>query len=147
MIVCLQRVSSAQVSVQETIVGHIGKGFLILLGVEKPDTEVQAKRLVEKIVFFRVFEDSAGKMNLSIQDVAGSILVVSQFTLVGSTAKGRRPSFENAALPEQARQLYQCFVDELKQRSIPVETGVFGAMMDITLVNNGPVTFILEDKA
>lgn len=147
MIVCLQRVSRAEVSVQGKKIGQISKGFLLLLGIEKTDTEVQVQRLTEKIVFFRVFEDAVGKMNLSIQDVKGSVLIVSQFTLVGSTEKGRRPSFENAALPEQAKILYEVFINEFKQRAIPTESGVFGAMMEVELVNDGPVTFVLEEKA
>ncbi len=146
MIVCLQRVARAQVTVHGTIVGKIGKGLLLLLGIEKTDTQVQVQRMAEKIAFFRVFEDSASKMNLSVQDVKGSVLVVSQFTLVGSTKKGRRPSFENAAPPEQAKTLYEFFINEFKQRAIPTENGIFGAMMEVELINNGPVTFILEEK-
>ena len=140
----IQRVSSAHVVVDEHIVGQIGKGIVILLGVEKGDTEIQADWLVDKIVNLRIFEDEAGKMNRSVQDICGSLLVISQFTLAGNCDKGRRPSFDTAASPDEGRRLYDYFVEAVKRLDIAVATGIFQADMQVSLVNDGPVTFILE---
>jgi D-tyrosyl-tRNA(Tyr) deacylase len=140
----IQRVSAAKVEVSGKTVGRIGKGILILLGVEKGDGERDADWLAEKIGNLRIFEDEAGKMNLSVKEIAGELLAVSQFTLAGNCAKGRRPSFDTAAPPEEANRLYEYFVGKLRRLGLPVETGVFQAMMQVSLVNDGPVTFILE---
>jgi D-tyrosyl-tRNA(Tyr) deacylase len=140
----LQRVSEARVDVAGTTVGAIGRGILVLLGVEKGDGERDAGWLAEKIATLRIFEDEAGKMNLSVQDIGGEILAVSQFTLAGNCAKGRRPSFDTAAPPEEANRLYEYFVARVGELGIPVATGVFQADMQVHLVNDGPVTFILE---
>jgi D-tyrosyl-tRNA(Tyr) deacylase len=141
----LQRVTSARVQVDERTVGEIGKGLLILLGVAGEDHEADAKWLAEKIASLRIFPDSQGKMNLSIKEAAGSALVVSQFTLLGDCRKGRRPSFDKAAPPEKAESLYQRFVEMLRQGGgLSVATGTFGAMMAVSLVNDGPVTLILN---
>jgi D-tyrosyl-tRNA(Tyr) deacylase len=126
------------------VIGEIGCGILVLLGVEKGDDEARASWLGEKIVNLRIFGDQDDKMNLALADIGGSLLVVSQFTLAGNCAKGRRPSFDSAASPEEGRRLYDFFVEFLKQRGIPVETGIFQADMQVALVNDGPVTFILE---
>lgn len=142
----LQRVSRAQVDVAGETVGRIGRGILVLLGVEKGDNERDADRLADKIVKLRIFEDDAGKMNLALGDIGGKLLVVSQFTLAGNCAKGRRPSFDNAAPPDEANRLYEYFVGRVKEAGVPVATGVFQAMMDVSLVNDGPVTFILESR-
>ncbi len=140
----IQRVTSASVTVDDSIVGRIGQGIMILLGVEKGDTVGQADWLVEKIRGLRIFSDDAGKMNLSVQDIGGSLLVVSQFTLAGNCAKGKRPSFDTAAPTDEGKRLYEYFVATAKQSGIPVETGIFQADMQVALVNDGPVTFILE---
>ncbi len=140
----IQRVGEARVEVGGETVGRIGKGILILLGVEKGDREPDADWLAEKIVNLRIFEDTAGKMNLSVRDIDGGLLAVSQFTLAGNCAKGRRPSFDSAAPPEEANRLYEYFTAKLRETGITVETGVFQAMMQVWLVNDGPVTFILE---
>jgi D-tyrosyl-tRNA(Tyr) deacylase len=140
----IQRVSSARVEVAGETVGCIGRGILVLLGVEKGDGERDADWLAEKIVNLRIFEDAAGKMNLALRDVDGAILTVSQFTLAGDCAKGRRPSFDGAAPPVEANRLYEYFVTRLGALGAPVDTGIFQAMMEVTLVNDGPVTFILE---
>ncbi len=140
----IQRVNGARVEVGGETVGRIGKGMLILLGVEKGDGERDADWLAEKIVNLRIFEDAAGKMNLSVLDIGGGLLAVSQFTLAGNCAKGRRPSFDSAAPPEEANWLYEYFTAKLRETGITVETGVFQAMMQVSLVNDGPVTFILE---
>lgn len=140
----IQRVSSASVTVADQVVGQIGQGLLVLLGVEKGDGEAPADWLAEKIVSLRLFEDEAGKMNRSLQDSGGAVLAVSQFTLAGNCTKGRRPSFDTAAPPDQARQLYDYFVEALKRQGVAVQTGVFQADMQVALVNDGPVTFILE---
>ncbi len=133
--------------VEDRIVGAIGQGILVLLGVEKGDGEQDALRLAEKIVALRIFEDEAGKMNRSLAEVNGELLAVSQFTLAGNCAKGRRPSFDSAAPPAEANRLYDSFVEAVRALRIPVATGVFQAMMQVTLVNDGPVTFILESPA
>jgi D-aminoacyl-tRNA deacylase len=140
----IQRVTEARVAVGGETVGAIGPGILVLLGVEKGDTERDAAWLAEKIVALRIFEDGAGKMNLSLSEVGGSLLAVSQFTLAGSCAKGRRPSFDTAAPPAEANLLYEQFVAAVRRLDVPVATGIFQAMMQVSLVNEGPVTFILE---
>ena len=140
----IQRVTSASVTVEDKIIGHIGHGIMILLGVEKLDTEAQADWLVEKICGLRIFSDDDGKMNLSAQDIGGSLLVVSQFTLAGNCAKGRRPSFDTAAPPDEGKRLYEYFVAAARRTGLPVETGIFQADMQVSIVNDGPVTFILE---
>lgn len=140
----VQRVSQARVEVAGQVVGAIGPGFLVLLGVGQADTPAQAAWLAEKIAGLRVFPDAQDKLNLSLQEVGGACLVVSQFTLWGDCARGRRPSFARAAGGEQALPLYQAFVEHLKLLGLPVSTGSFGAMMDIHLVNQGPVTLLLD---
>ena len=141
----VQRVSSASVSVNDQLVGSIGHGLMILLGVTHEDTRETADALIKKLVGLRIFNDEHGKMNRSIQEVQGSLLVVSQFTLYANAKKGNRPSYIDAAPPEIAIPLYDYFIDDLRIASeLPVATGVFGAMMDVSLVNDGPVTLILE---
>ena len=142
----VQRVKEARVEVDGETVGRIGEGVLVLLGAGKDDTEEDAGYLAEKIVGLRIFEDSEGKMNLSVTDTGGAVLVVSQFTLYGDCRKGRRPSFDKAAPPEEAERLYELFVAELRERGAKVETGRFRAMMDVHLVNRGPVTLMLDSK-
>ncbi len=140
----VQRVTAARVEVNGALVGEIGSGLLVLLGVAKTDTAADADFLAEKMVNLRIFSDAAGKMNLSLLDAGGALLVVSQFTLYGDCRKGRRPGFDKAAPPEQARALYEHFV-EVARRTVPrVETGVFQADMAVSLTNDGPVTFLLE---
>ncbi len=140
----IQRVTQSSVSVSGQIVGRIGPGLLVLLGVARQDTEKDADFLVEKIMHLRIFEDEDGKMNRSLVDIGGQMLVVSQFTLLGDCRKGRRPSFVQAAPPETAESLYQYFVDRIREKRIPVQTGRFRAMMEVSLVNDGPVTLIVE---
>lgn len=140
----LQRVSKASVSVNGKVISEIGKGFLILLGVNIKDDGSQIEWLAKKISELRVFPDADDKMNLSIQDVGGEVLLVSQFTLYAGCKKGRRPDFNNAAKPEQAKYLYLKFGEALLQKSVPVKYGEFGAMMQVELCNDGPVTIILE---
>ena len=130
--------------VSEKVVGEIDNGLVILLGVQKGDTEKDADFLVNKISGLRIFSDENDKMNLSIKDVNGSALVISQFTLCGDTKKGRRPSFIKAAPPEDGNRLYEYFMSEMKKDGVPIECGEFGVMMDVALVNNGPVTLILN---
>ena len=142
----IQRVSEASVSVDGDIVGKIGKGIAVLLGVAKGDTEQQAEWLANKLVNLRIFEDSAGKMNLSLQEIHGDLLVVSQFTLLGDCRKGRRPGFSHAALPEEADRLYQYFVKYVQSQGITVETGQFQAKMLVNICNDGPVTFVIESS-
>ncbi len=144
MKIVLQRVKSASVTVDGTTTGSIRKGILILLGVHKDDTKEQADFLAAKCADLRIFPDEEYKMNRSLKDVNGEVLVVSQFTLYGNCKKGRRPSYTNAATPQKGEQLYEYFVDKMKERAKVVETGIFGAMMDVELVNDGPVTIILE---
>jgi D-tyrosyl-tRNA(Tyr) deacylase len=140
----IQRVSEAQVSVHQAVVGWIGPGLVVLLGVAKDDTAEDADRLADRILAIRIFDDEAGKMNRSIQDIGGQILAVSQFTLAADVTKGRRPGFESAAGPELAERLYHRFVDRLITSGLTIETGRFGARMIVSLHNDGPVTFILE---
>lgn len=140
----MQRVSEASVEVAGETVGSIGGGLLLLLGITHADTTAQADFLAAKIAGLRIFPDEEGKMNRSVKDAAGSILVVSQFTLYGDTRKGRRPSFDAAAPPEQARTLYEYFVECLRAAGFEVRTGVFQATMQVKLINDGPVTFIVE---
>jgi len=140
----IQRVSSANVVVEGQTVGEIGRGILVLLGVEKGDDEGKADWLAEKICGLRIFEDGAGKMNLAIREIGGSLLVVSQFTLAGNCSKGRRPSFDTAAPPDEGKRLYEYFVASIRKLGLPVATGIFQADMKVGLVNDGPVTFILE---
>lgn len=146
MRIVIQRVTSASVTVAGAVAGQIGHGLLVLLGVEKGDGEAQADWLAEKIAGLRVFEDEAGKMNRSLADTGGALLVVSQFTLAGNCDKGRRPSFDSAAPADEGKRLYEYFVDALKKMKIPVATGIFQADMQVALVNDGPVTFILERR-
>lgn len=142
----VQRVSESSVTIDSEVAGKIGAGLMVLLGVAVEDTEKEADYLAEKIINLRIFSDENGKMNLSLLDVGGEMLVVSQFTLLGDCRKGRRPSFIAAAGPEQGNALYEYFVDCIRQKGITVATGRFGAMMDVSLVNDGPVTLILESK-
>lgn len=144
MIGLIQRVKSAQVEVDGVTVGNIKQGILVLLGVEKADTELSAEQLAKRISSYRIFADSNDKMNLDIRDIEGEILVVSQFTLAADTKKGRRPSFSSAATPAQAEALYEHFCKVLRNQNIPVATGQFAADMQVSLVNDGPVTFNLS---
>jgi D-tyrosyl-tRNA(Tyr) deacylase len=146
LIAVIQRAKSGSVTVNEKIIGKIDHGFVILLGVSNSDEEKDADYLAHKIAFLRLFNDENEKMNLSIQDVGGSALVISQFTLCGDTSKGRRPSFIHAAHPEKGNALYKYFMKKLKEKGIPVESGEFGAMMNVAFINEGPVTFILESN-
>lgn len=140
----LQRVSEARVSVGGVTVGSIRTGLLILVGMAKSDTKSEIDYLSDKVLGLRIFPDSSGKMNLNVVDAGGSLLVVSQFTLYADCRKGRRPSFDEAAPPEQAQALYDYFVERLRFGPVPVETGVFQAMMEVHLVNRGPVTIVMD---
>jgi D-aminoacyl-tRNA deacylase len=142
----VQRVSRARVKVGDEITGEIGKGLLVLLGVGQEDREGDADYLAEKVVGLRIFEDEAGKMNLSAGEIGGAVLAVSQFTLFGDARRGKRPSFDDAARPELARQLYEAFVEEIRARGLRCETGRFQAMMEVELVNSGPVTILMDSK-
>ncbi len=144
MKIVLQRVKQAAVEVQGKITGEIKRGVCLLVGIEKGDSEDDAQYLAKKVVELRIFPDKEGKMNFSLSETRGGVLAVSQFTLAGSTKKGKRPSFDRAELPERAEELFRYFVDLIRQRGIKIETGVFGALMDVRMVNDGPVTFILE---
>ena len=144
MKIVVQRVKNAQVEVENETVGKIEKGFLVLLGVTHTDTKEIADYLVKKLCNLRVFEDENGKMNLSLKDVDGKLLIVSQFTLYADCSGGNRPSFVNAAKPEFANELYEYFCDKCKENGIEVEKGIFGADMKVSLLNDGPVTIILE---
>ncbi|BCG45587.1 D-aminoacyl-tRNA deacylase [Citrifermentans bremense] len=140
----IQRVKEAKVTVEGKVVGEIGEGILVLLGVEIGDDCAQAEWMAEKIVNLRIFADSEGKMNLALSEVKGEMLAVSQFTLAGNCSKGRRPSFDTAAAPEEANRLYNYFMGQVWERGVPVQSGIFQADMAVSLVNDGPVTFILE---
>ena len=140
----VQRVKRAEVRVDGEVVGGIDFGFVVLLGVGKDDTEASCEPLAEKIANLRVFDDAEGKMNRSLLETRGQVLCVSQFTLYGDCRKGRRPSYDHAAAPDQALPLYECYVKSLRARGIPTETGRFRAMMDLELVNDGPVTLLLD---
>lgn len=142
----VQRVSRAEVRVAGEVTGRIGPGLVVLLGVGRDDTESEAAWMLDKIAGLRIFADEAGKMNLCLEDIRGGLLVVSQFTLYGDTRKGRRPSFIDAAPPELAVALYERFVELARARGLDVGTGVFQAMMDVDLVNDGPVTLIVESR-
>ena len=144
MRVVLQRVSSASVSVDDRVVGSVGRGFLILVGFTAGDGGEQVVWMANKVVGLRVFPDDEGRMNRDLREAGGAALVVSQFTLYGDARKGRRPSFVNAAPPEQAEPLYEQFTEALRARGIPTESGVFGALMQVALVNDGPVTLVLD---
>ena len=146
MKVVLQRVKKGSVTAEGNIAGKVGRGFVLLVGITHEDTEADAKYLAEKIVNLRVFEDEQQKMNLSLQDIGGDILSVSQFTLYGDCRKGRRPNFMAAAKPDYAETLYDYFNSCLRELGVHVETGIFGAMMDVEIQNDGPVTLILESK-
>jgi len=147
MIGLIQRVSEASVVVEGHTVGQIGRGLLVLVGIEKNDDEKSAKRLLERLLGYRVFPDAEGKMNLSITEMAGELLLVPQFTLAADTHKGTRPSFSSAAAPELGATLFEYFVAAARKSHLKVETGVFGANMKVGLVNDGPVTFWLQVEA
>ncbi len=142
----IQRVSQASVTVEDKIVGKIAAGLVVLLGVARHDNEADLNYFVEKIINLRIFTDAEGKMNQSLLDISGAMLVVSQFTLYGDARKGRRPSYIDAAEPEKANALYEAFVAQVRARGIRVETGVFQAMMQVQLINDGPVTILLDSK-
>ncbi|NWG85997.1 MAG: D-tyrosyl-tRNA(Tyr) deacylase [Hydrogenophilaceae bacterium] len=147
MIGLLQRVSEARVTVAGEVVGEIGRGLLVLVGVEKGDAEAQADRLLERLLSYRVFPDEAGKMNRSLKDIGGGLLLVSQFTLVADTNSGNRPSFSSGASPEAGRRLFDYLVEQARQKHSVVATGEFGAEMQVSLTNDGPVTFSLRVAA
>ena len=142
----IQRVKQSAVTVDDCVVGNIGPGLLVLLGIADDDGSEDALFLADKIAGLRIFEDNAGKMNRSLLDIRGEMLVVSQFTLLGDCRKGRRPSFTKAAPPDLAKRLYTDFIDHVKQIGVSVKTGIFGAMMDVSLVNDGPVTLIVDTR-
>jgi D-tyrosyl-tRNA(Tyr) deacylase len=142
----VQRVKRARVTVSGEIAGEIGQGLLVLLGVGQDDTEAAADYLAEKIAGLRVFEDEAGRMNRAVGEIGGAVLVVSQFTLFGDVRRGKRPSFDAAARPEQARRLYEYFVEKLRGAGLRCETGRFQEMMDVELVNDGPVTILIDSE-
>ncbi len=144
MLALIQRVTSASVSIEGSVVGSINNGLMLLLGIEKQDTEQQADRLLQKVLAYRVFSDADGKMNLSLRDVQGGLLIVSQFTLAASTDKGLRPSFSSAKPPAEAEQLYEYFLNSAQAEHAVVASGRFGADMQVALVNDGPVTFLLK---
>lgn len=147
MRVVIQRVRQARVEVDGLVTGSIGPGLLVLLGIAKTDSTKEVEYLVEKVLHLRIFPDASGKMNLNVGEAGGSLLVVSQFTLYGDCRRGRRPSFDLAASPQQAAGLYDYFVNTARQSSVPVQTGVFQASMQIHLVNDGPVTIICDSPA
>ena len=142
----IQRVKSASVTVEGTVVSEIRVGLLIFLGVAEEDTPADVEYMASKIANLRIFEDDEGRMNLSILDIGGEALIVSQFTLYGDCRKGRRPSFIHAARPEKADPLYQAFMDEISRLGVPVKAGIFQAMMDVELINDGPVTMMLDSN-
>ena len=143
----IQRVTRASVEVDGVVIGRIDAGLLVLLGVAKEDSEADAQYLMDKLIGLRIFSDTEGKMNRSIIDIGGKLLIVSQFTLLGDTAKGRRPGFDRAATPERARTLYELIIGMARDRGILVETGRFGAHMRVALENDGPVTFLIDSRA
>ncbi len=140
----VQRVKNASVTIEDNLYSSIEQGYLILFGAEKGDTKEQAEWLANKVSVLRCFSDENGKMNLSIQDIKGEMLIVSQFTLCADIKKGTRPSFDNAMNPDEAKELYEYFVSKIKENNIPVKTGVFGAHMEVRLLNDGPVTFVIQ---
>ena len=142
----VQRVTKASVTVEDSTVGSIGLGLLVLLGVSRTDTVASADYVVEKLLGLRIFDDHDGKMNLSVRDVGGAVLVVSQFTLFGDVRRGKRPSFDDAARPEEARALYEYVVGKIREQGIECSTGEFQAMMDVSLVNDGPVTILIDSE-
>jgi D-tyrosyl-tRNA(Tyr) deacylase len=142
----VQRVTKASVSVGGSTVGSIALGLLVLLGVSKSDTSAAADYMVEKVLGLRIFEDAEGKMNRNVQEVKGAVLVVSQFTLFGDVRRGKRPSFDDAARPEQAKDLYEYLVRKIREREIECATGEFQAMMQVSLVNDGPVTILIDSE-
>lgn len=144
MIALIQRVSQASVTVENKVIGEIGKGLLVLLAIEPLDCQAKAKRLAERVAGYRVFNDANDKMNLNVKQAGGDILVVSQFTLAADTSSGMRPSFTSAAKPELSNQLYQYFTEQLRNMDFKVPTGEFGADMQVALINDGPVTFTLS---
>lgn len=144
MKIVIQRVKSASVTINKKLYSSINQGLLIFLGIEKNDTKEFSEYLCQKLLKLRIFEDENGKMNRSVQDIKGSLLIVSQFTLAGDVRKGTRPSFDTAMLPKDAKIIYDDFVSMAKKSGLEVKTGIFGAMMDVALINDGPVTFILE---
>lgn len=144
MIALIQRVTQANVIIEQKCVGQIAEGLLVFLAIEKEDNEQKAQRLCEKIIGYRIFNDEQDKMNLSIQQIGGSLLVVSQFTLAADTKKGMRPSFSNSATADKANALYHYFIEQYRLRGIKAETGQFAADMQVSLTNNGPVTFYLQ---
>ena len=146
MIALVQRVKESSVAVDEAVVGAIGPGLNVLLGVADSDGDADADYLAAKVANLRIFEDAQGKMNQSLCDMGGQMLVVSQFTLLGDCRKGRRPSFVHAAPPEPAQRLYERFIEQVRQLGLTVQTGRFGAMMQVTIVNNGPVTLIVHSR-
>ena len=146
MVAVIQRCRRAQVDVQDQVLGKIGIGLVVLLGIEKGDARDDALVLIKKILNLRIFDDSDNKMNLSIKEVRGSLLIISQFTLCADTRKGRRPSFLNAANHKEGERLYNFFLSELKKKHSEIKSGSFGAMMNVELVNEGPATFILKSK-
>ena len=146
MKVVVQRAKDAQVTVEGDVVGKIKAGVMVLVGITHDDTEADAEYLAEKIAHLRIFEDESGKMNSSLLDIEGEVLSVSQFTLYGDCRKGRRPNYMNAAKPDYANKLYEMFNQKLKEKGLHVETGTFGAMMDVQFTNDGPVTLIIESK-
>ena len=143
----IQRVTRASVEVDGVVIGRIDAGLLVLLGVAKEDSEADAQYLMDKLIGLRIFSDTEGKMNRSIIDIGGKLLIVSQFTLLGDTAKGRRPGFDRAATPERARTLYELIIGMARDRGIQVETGRFGAHMRVSSENDGPVTFLMDSRA
>jgi D-tyrosyl-tRNA(Tyr) deacylase len=145
MVAVVQRVAEARVSIGEHVVSSIGQGILILLGIKRGDDQVKGKRLAERCVNLRIFEDAQGKFNYSLKDIEGSALVVSQFTLIADTSRGRRPSFTEAETPERAEALYENFITVLGGHGVTTKSGAFGEHMSVSLVNDGPVTIILEE--